>query len=111
MPSFRPERRRAAPTPTGLKANDCPCVADLIDFAEGRIAPADRRRVEAHLASTNCTSCRSWITKAAGPPAAAEPTPFRAAAPQAKQRGADEAAWRQQAFGDLERRLRQLEED
>src|SRR5262245_43335114 len=109
MPSFRPERRRAAPTPTGLKANDCPCVADLIDFAEGRSGAAERRRVEAHLASTNCTSCRSWITKAAGAPVA-EPAPFRAAAPKAKQRGADEATWRQQAFGDLERRLRKLDE-
>lgn len=109
MPSFRPERRRPAPTPTGFKANECPCVADLIDFAEGRSATADRRRIEAHLAGTNCVHCRGWVAKAA-PPAGAPPT-FRAAAPQAKQSGPDEAAWRQQAFGDLEQRLRGLDEE
>jgi hypothetical protein len=84
-------------------------VTDLIDFAEGRIAAADRRRIEAHLASTNCNHCRSWITKAAGPPTSAA-GPFRAAAAESK-RGADEASWRQQAFGDLEQRLRQLDEE
>lgn len=108
MPSFRPERRRAAPTPPGLKASDCPCVADLIDFAEGRIGAVERRVIEVHLANTNCTHCRSWIAKATVPPGAA---PFRAAAPPRERGAAEDATWRQQAFGDLEQRLRQLDEE
>jgi hypothetical protein len=94
-----------------VKADDCPCVADLIDFAEGRSGADDRRRIEAHLESTHCTYCQSWIDKASGNPAPAT-GPFRAAALRGKRAPVgDDASWQKQAFLDLEQRLKQLEEE
>ncbi len=105
--------RRPTPLPgskPGLKTADCPAVAELIDFGEGRMSAEDRRRIEAHLASTNCAQCRGWIEKATANPSAAGP--FRStAAPRSERLGGDEAAWQRQAFLDLEERLRRLEEE
>jgi predicted anti-sigma-YlaC factor YlaD len=109
MSQFRSERRTPVHSPV-IKAADCPCVADLIDFAGDRVGPEERRRIETHLQSTNCPQCRSWISRATADPATPEP-PFReAAAPRAK-RPAEDTAWRKEAFLDLEQRLRSLDEE
>jgi len=98
-------------------------VADLIDYALGQITPDERRRIENHLNGANCPQCRGWIEKTArlrgepwpegkGPMSspvhlAAGPSP----APAAARAPAPESSWwQQEAFRELERRLRQLEE-
>ncbi len=103
----------------------CPCVADLINYALGQTTGSDRQRIETHLHNSGCTQCRSWIDKAAGfrkeslpndramsfvapslavsrnapPPPVPDPTPIP-----------ESAKWQRQAFSELERRLRLLEE-
>ena len=114
MSSFRSERRTiAAP---GTKAADCPAVADLIDFAEGRAGSADQQRIQEHLNRDACPHCRSWIDKARPPanpsplafaPAAAPPAPPSTPAPQ-RRAG---LSWRREALADLAERLKQLGED
>src|SRR5690348_6845053 len=105
-PGFR------SPTASGLpavKTGECPCVADLIDYAQGRIGPDERGRIESHLRSGNCRHCQGWIAKAGTPgEKATDPSPPAAAA-LARSPGGDRSDWRQQAFRDLEERLRQLE--
>src|ERR1051325_6817976 len=105
MSQFRSERRRVA-RPSSAKAAECPCVADLIDFAEGRMDTVARQRVEAHLHSTNCGYCQGWIAKVGPVPAAPA---FRSASPPADPPPADVAQWQRQAMADLERRLKELE--
>jgi anti-sigma factor RsiW len=100
MPEHRSERRRSGPLPA-LKVASCPCVADLLDFAEGRASPEDRRVVEAHLASTNCPSCHRWINQAK---ASASPSSSAAAIPPRVI--ADSPRWQRKAFADLEQRLK-----
>jgi hypothetical protein len=107
MSRFRSERRRVA-RPASVKAADCPCVADLIDFAEGRMSTSDRQRIETHLQATSCGHCQAWIATAGNPPPAAA---FPAAAAAADPPSADVAQWQRQAFLDLEQRLRQLEDE
>jgi hypothetical protein len=85
-------------------------VADLIDFAEDRAGPDDRRRIETHLHRTNCPHCRSWIARATADPATPEP-PFRESAAPRASRPTEETAWRKEAFLDLEKRLRSLDEE
>jgi len=86
-------RSRSGPP---VKTGACPCVADLLDYALGTLAPEDRQRVESHLQSTGCAYCRSWVSKAGTP------------APPA---GATAAPWRREsAFQELERRLGLLED-
>ena len=118
MSQYRSERRRAARP--GVKAADCPCVADLIEFAEGRLGNPIRQRIEAHLKDTGCAYCQSWIARAGdppitstraalqqSPPAAFRQSPPAAAGPPAKR---DNPEWQRQAFLGLEKRLRELEE-
>ena len=99
--SDRRSRQRPA-----VKPAECPCVADLIDFAEGRADPEDRRRIETHLESTSCPHCRGWIAKATATlppdPPAANPGPARLLP--------DSAKWQRQAFLDLQQRLKELED-
>ena len=117
MSQYRSERRRAARP--GVKAADCPCVADLIEYAEGGLGNMIRQRIEAHLKDTGCNYCQSWIAKAGNasitstaalcqtPPAAFRQSPPAAADPPSKR---DNPQWQRQAFLDLEKRLRELEE-
>ncbi len=95
-----------------VKTGECPCVADLIDYAQGRLRADDRRRIETHLNSGACGHCRSWIAKAssADPPGAnlvSQTTVPASPRPSANER----SAWQRLAFRDLEERLRQLEGD
>jgi hypothetical protein len=110
MSQSRPQRHTPTQSPV-LKPADCPCVADLIDFAENRAGSEERRRIESHLQSTNCPHCRSWIVRVTADPVPPEP-PFRdATAARAKRAAAGEASWRKEAFLDLEQRIRQLDEE
>jgi hypothetical protein len=80
-----------------VKTEACPCVADLLDYAQGSADSADRQRIETHLNSTGCGYCRSWIARVTNDP---PPAPVAGA-----------AKWqRQAAFRELERRLRFLDE-
>ena len=87
-----------------LKAADCPLVADLIDYALGHAAPEDRQRIDDHLADGHCKPCRRWIDQAGS---------YRntalANSPSVPTK-LDGAQWQRQAFHDLEKRLRGLEE-
>lgn len=107
MAGFRSERRRAAARPA-VKAGDCPRVADLIDFAQGRLGASEREQIETHLKGTDCPQCRRWLAKSA---ALAEPPNSPAAPPPAAARAAnvDAAQWQRRALLDLEKRLGQLE--
>ncbi len=108
MSQPRSDRRTPARSPV-IKVADCPCVADLLDFAGDRVGPDERRRIETHLQSTNCPHCRSWIETAKRAPAQ---DPFRDDPPTAAKRASvGEASWRKEAFLDLEQRLRQLDEE
>lgn len=110
MSQSRSQRHTPTHSPV-VKAADCPCVADLIDFAGDRVGPDERRRIETHLQSTNCPHCRSWIARATADPLPPEP-PFRETAPPAARRAAaGEASWRKEALLDLEQQLRQLDEE
>ena len=106
-----------------LGTDDCPPVADLINYAVGRCLIDERRRVEGHLQKGECAACRSWVDKAAGfrevasadlgsrpfsatlpgiappPKPTSDPTPI----PSSSQ-------WQRRVFRDLAERLRQLEE-
>ena len=104
MGQFRERQQAARPA---VKAADCPCVAELIDFAEGRAGTSDRQRIEAHLADTGCGYCQSWISKAGAGVASPFSPQSLSANPSAK---SDPATWRQQAFLDLEQRLKQIED-
>ena len=106
----RPARRRAGQTPA-LKAADCPCVADLIDYADGRASLEDRQRIEAHLQDTQCSYCQSWVAKAGAKSADTDnPGHFRSGAAIERRPATENTAWRREAFADLEQRLKQLEE-
>lgn len=101
--------------PPAVKTGECPCVADLIDFAQGRIGPDDRRRIETHLTRNNCSHCQSWIAKAGGTSAGesgASQSAHLATADKSRSNSAaaDRSSWQRLAFRDLEGRLSQLEE-
>jgi hypothetical protein len=109
--------------PSVKESEPCPRVAELIDYVLGRAAPADGRRVAAHLETGNCSHCLRWVQQAADfrtepfvDPAAlpsfsktprkavrsisvSDPTPIP-----------ENAKWQRQAFRDLEDRLRLLDE-
>src|SRR3954471_22980494 len=120
------ERRPAAPPAAAVPATAvCPPVADLINYALGRPAGDARRAVEAHLNGGGCPDCRRWVEKAArsgnemdvdletNSPLSAE-VPSRSPSPALS---ADftplptNAKWRRDAFRDLEKRLRALDEN
>jgi len=103
MSSQRFESRPAGVQPA-LTTVPCPCVADLIDFAQGRVNPEDRQRIEVHLQSTGCPHCRGWIAKSVPP----FDSPQRNSSPPLA--AADSAKWQRLVFQDLGKRLRQLEE-
>jgi hypothetical protein len=104
---------------------DCPRVAELINYALGRAAAGDCRRVEDHLRRGECEPCRRWldgaarfrtepVADAACPPAAAG---LRSAvalqqrpAPGERTPLPESPRWQRLAFCDLEERLRRLEE-
>ncbi|MBL8793197.1 MAG: zf-HC2 domain-containing protein [Planctomycetia bacterium] len=106
MAGFRSERRRAAPARPAVKAGDCPRVADLIDFAQGRLDGSEREQVEIHLKGTDCPDCRRWLAHSA--PSAESSHPGSNSAIRAA--NVDPAQWQRRAFLDLEKRLKQLEE-
>jgi hypothetical protein len=92
-------------------AQDCPLIADLIDYAFGRGLAPGSRRIEEHLRDKNCSSCRSWLEKATR--LQAEPWPdadgtLSPAAPLPKVLGA--SPWQGDLFRELEKRLAALEE-
>lgn len=104
--------------PQSLGPSTCPPVADLIQYSLGQAPPEERRRIEVH--QKNCAGCRGWIAKASryrvepeqqsplnlsfAMNLAALPAAARAAAP-------DSRKWQRQALDELEKRLRQLEEE
>jgi predicted anti-sigma-YlaC factor YlaD len=94
----------------------CPGVAELIDYALGRAAVADRQRIEAHLQAAGCKHCRSWIDQAAGlrgspKSKAAAPQPLASPSLTDSTPLPDNPQWQRQAFDELERRLRLVEEN
>src|SRR5262249_3887216 len=110
MSQYRSDRRRSARP--AVRSADCPCVADLIEFAAGTAGHTERKRVEAHLKDTGCSYCQSWIAKAGD-----QPVPSATAAIRSSSRAlanpppkADNPQWQRQAFLDLEKRLQELEE-
>jgi hypothetical protein len=97
----------------------CPSVGDLINFALGHAAAADRQRVEAHLQAASCKQCRSWIDRAAGLRAdgrslekykASGPASLSPLSPSDSTPLPDNPKWQRQALDELERRLAMLEE-
>jgi hypothetical protein len=107
-----------------MASSGCPGVADLIQYALGQGSAPDRQRIETHLQHSGCRSCRSWVDKAIGlreqpctdekamnlsPPAARTASP---SSPPTADRTpiSDSSKWQRQAFSDLERRLKLLEE-
>jgi hypothetical protein len=108
MAGFRSERRRAAARPA-VKAGACPRVADLIDFAQGRLDGSEREEIETHLKGTDCPDCRRWLAKSAAladpPNSTSSPAPTAARAANV-----DVASWQRRALLDLEKRLGKLEE-
>ena len=87
-----------------LKAAECPLVADLIDYALGHAAAENRQRIDDHLADSSCKHCRRWIDQAGS---------YRStslSSPPNSPTKLDSAQWQRQAFLDLEKRLRGLEE-
>lgn len=114
----------ASPPAAGTEqvgTDDCPHVADLINYALGRGLKDERRRVEAHLNKGECPSCQSWVRNASSlreettveldgvsfslrgirpsPPPTSDPTPI----PSSSQ-------WQRRVFQDLENRLSRLDE-
>jgi predicted anti-sigma-YlaC factor YlaD len=87
-----------------LKAPECPLVADLIDYALGHAAPEDRHRIDDHLNNGHCKDCRRWIDQAGSYRSTSLSNPANAPTKL------DTAQWQRQAFLDLEKRLRGLEE-
>jgi len=107
MASFRSEPRRGAVP--GTKSADCPAVADLIDFADGRASSEDQRRVEEHLRSAACPHCRSWIARARPPASPLTFAPASLPAPTSPPRSVS-PSWQREALDDLAQRLKLLEE-
>jgi anti-sigma factor RsiW len=112
----------AAGTPD-VGTDDCPHVADLINYALGRCLMDERRRVEGHLQKGECDACRSWVEKAAGfreaAPAEVGGRPFSATlrgVPPAPKPTSDptpipsSSQWQRRVFRDLAERLQRLEE-
>ena len=92
-----------------VKTGECPCVADLIDYAQGQIGNDERRRIETHLKKSKCSHCQSWIAKAilpAGQRGSLTPSPD---SPLPKSSSSD-SKWQHLALRDLEERLRHLDE-
>src|ERR1700687_5082013 len=112
MSQFRFEPRGAADLSPALKPADCPPVADLIEYADGHLNDADRQRVENHLQATGCSHCRRWVAKviAAGPPPSFAPSPTSDTQANRARASTDPQQWQQQAFIDLEKRLRDLDD-
>jgi hypothetical protein len=103
--------------------DNCPRVADLIDYALGQANADDRQRVEAHLQTEECNICRSWVEKAARlraepwPNGTLTPTPVALSAPAASAPINSptpippSSKFQRQVLTDLEERLRALEEN
>jgi len=91
-----------------VKAGECPCVADLIEFAQGLAGDEERQRIEQHISTTSCSHCRRWIDKALAN--LGKPAPTSGSTPAVERRAVDGTKWRRQAFLDLEQRLRHLED-
>jgi hypothetical protein len=104
--------------------DNCPRVADLIDYALGQASSDDRQRVEAHLQNEDCSICRSWVEKAARlraepwPNGSLTPTPVALSLPAAASPPVNSptpippsSKFQRQALADLEERLRALEEN
>ena len=122
-----PNRKSESSLRTGPavpRTAECPRVADLIDYALGLASGENRRQVEAHLQRGECSWCRSWIHRATGfrqepwldeeklsanPPLAvpnpSPPTSFLDRTPFP-----ENSKWQRQAFRDLKKRLKLLEE-
>ena len=110
---------------TGVGTTSCPPVGDLITYALGQLTGDARRHVESHLQAGGCRHCRGWVEKAARTnnemhmdlsdkpppslPAAARRGPLSPPSAAFTPLPAN-AKWRREAFRELERRLRQLEE-
>src|SRR5947209_6038659 len=120
------DRRFVSPPPSGhstLGTSGCPRVADLILYALGQSTSSDRRRIETHLHDMDCGHCRRWIEKAGRFRDEPCPVPNRPLSPDAgpvrcgpalpapgEQTPMPESPrWQRAAFGDLEERLRVLE--
>jgi hypothetical protein len=92
-------------------------VADLIHYALGEAHGEDHRRVEVHLQAGTCPRCEGWLEQAAllrqepkldvPPTGSLRPVPATTNDPTPIP---ESARWQKQAFRDLERRLRLLEE-
>ena len=95
------------PEPQALGTAGHPPVADLILYALGKGPPSDRQQIESHLRQFGCDECRRWIDQATLVRArsSSPPEPAGQRAPLA-----DDPKWQQQAWRELERRLRMLEE-
>jgi hypothetical protein len=108
MAGFRSERRGSGARPA-LKVGNCPRVADLIDYAQGRLDGGEREQIETHLKGTNCPDCRRWLAKSAAlaepPNSTSSPAPTAARAANV-----DVAQWQRRALLDLEKRLGKLEQ-
>lgn len=119
-PRFMP-----APARASVGADVCPCVAELIGYALGQVSHEDRQRIDAHLQKENCDHCRGWIEQAARYRTEPRPVPLGKEAglhatfalpPALPPVSSDQtpvppsARWQQQAFRDLEKRLRALED-
>src|SRR5205814_2327937 len=106
-----------------IGTDDCPHVADLINYALGHCLNDERRQVEAHLQKGECSGCQGWVDRAtrlraepgpdvsagdlslalrgvaAAPATTSDPTPI----PSSSQ-------WQRRVFLDLEDRLQRLED-
>jgi anti-sigma factor ChrR (cupin superfamily) len=85
-----------------VKTGECPSVAELLDYADGRAGADARQRVAAHLAQASCGHCREWVERARSLPADEG---------KARVEAAPATKWeRQAAFRDLEEQLGRLED-
>lgn len=98
---------RSAPSQAGgllpVKTGACPCVAELIDYAQGSVGQEERQRIDTHLQSTSCGYCRGWIDKAA-------PLEEKKEKRSQADTVVPASKWQQHALRDLESRLNGLED-